>query len=121
MLFQPYIVIYQNVQGHSAVAWPPLCTKSKCFISSQNFFTLWPGKLHMISDRDIYKLQPMSADSRTKSLEYTFCNFVLWAAEFTVTEVPVGQLYSGGGSVYNEGRHNCTGGGTDQFLQLVVS
>ena len=53
MLFQPYIVIYQNVQGHSAVAWPPLCTKSKCFISSQNFFTLWPGKLHMISDRDI--------------------------------------------------------------------
>ena len=54
MLFQPYIVIYQNVQGHSAVAWPPLCTKSKCFISSQNFFTLWPGKLHMISDRDIY-------------------------------------------------------------------
>ena len=54
MLFEPYIVIYQNVQGHSAVAWPPLCTKSKCFISSQNFFTLWPGKLHMISDRDIY-------------------------------------------------------------------
>ena len=53
MLFEPYIVIYQNVQGHSAVAWPPLCTKSKCFISSQNFFTLWPGKLHMISDRDI--------------------------------------------------------------------
>ena len=53
MLFQPYIVIYQNVQGHSAVGWPPLCTKSKCFISSQNFFTLWPGKLHMISDRDI--------------------------------------------------------------------
>ena len=53
MLFQPYIVIYQNVQGHSAVAWPPLCTTSKCFISSQNFFTLWPGKLHMISDRDI--------------------------------------------------------------------
>ena len=53
MLFQPYIVIYQNVQGHSAVAWPPLCTKSKSFISSQNFFTLWPGKLHMISDRDI--------------------------------------------------------------------
>ena len=57
MLFQPYIVIYQNVQGHSAVAWPPLCTKSKCFISSQNFFTLWPGKLHMISDRDIYIIQ----------------------------------------------------------------
>ena len=56
MLFQPYIVIYQNVQGHSAVAWPPLCTKSKCFISSQNFFTLWPGKLHMISDRDIYDM-----------------------------------------------------------------
>ena len=55
MLFEPYIVIYQNVQGHSAVAWPPLCTKSKCFISSQNFFTLWPGKLHMISDRDIFK------------------------------------------------------------------
>ena len=53
MLFEPYIVIYQNVQGHSAVAWPPLCTKSKCFISSQNFFTLWPGKLHMISDRDL--------------------------------------------------------------------
>ena len=55
MLFQPYIVIYQNVQGRSAVGWPPLCTKSKCFISSQNFFTLWPGKLHMISDRDIWK------------------------------------------------------------------
>ena len=58
MLFQPYIVIHENVQDDSEVVWAPLSNETKCFLSSQNFF-------HVVALKFTHDLRPrhMSFDN----------------------------------------------------------
>ena len=51
MLFQPYIVIHENVQDDSEVVWAPLSNETKCFLSSQNFF-------HVVALKFTHDLRP---------------------------------------------------------------